>query len=1119
MSRSAAPDDAFEAWRRRAADADILEVALGGIVNAQLRKKSREHVGPCPMCGGGSNEKGRRRAADGFAVNPGKRVFNCRRGCVGGDVIAMVMHTRGVPFNAACELIIGEPPPARDSVISEETRRKSEQLQAEAAERERRRLEDENIYRAREIRTVRDIYDRAHPFAGSSAEIYAGIRGLTFPPAPADRAAPIKCVEAMPYHIDKDTIVHRGPAMVAPIINAKREFQGLHFTYLDLAREKGKLQLEHEGEPVDAKKSRGSKQGNFVALYGAVSPEFLVIGEGIEKAIAVYMALESTGRDLSAAAFWSACDLGNLSGRSAGTVAHPTLKSEKTGRPIKVAGAVPDLAEPAMEIPDSVADLLLLGDSTSDLFTTRLAMARAATRYARPGRTVRIAWAPDGTDFDDLLRQARGDEAANAAALHRIAGVVDSAEPFVDVQPLTGPELRAIGKAELSVQEERVRSAVADGQEEILRSAAEELGSLIPLDAIVEGFATEALFRVAGEVGLVRDIGAKAVQGAIAAGVKLGKKRPRDLSEVRGAAPAALRAPHSERRTPAASDPLVSSATASAAFPADIDPLDSPAPPDIGGESMQTFQTEAYGSNPSAKGGRGKGKPPCAEETEQDRNLRLAFFPLTDLGNAERFRERYRDKLLWHPEKETWLAWNGKRWSTERASEVVKCAEHITVRAIQDEAKAVRQSGRRDVHDPLPGALDHLFEQKRDGTEVLYSDKIARWGRSSEALSKISALSKLGGAYLAVSTKELDADKMKINVNNGTLVISRKPVGDYVNLQAHDPADRITKISPANFDPAAECPEYDKFLSRVHPSYAMRVFLHQWLGLSLTGDVSEQKLVYLYGFGANGKSVLMDTVSYVAGDYGETVPIETFLDSGRARSAGQASPDLAILPGVRMLRTSEAETNSKLAEAMVKLVTGGEPVLARHLNKGFFKFYPQFKLTISGNHKPKISGSDDGIWRRFQLVPFRVQIPKEERDRKLCEKLITEASGILNRLLDGLRDWCDRGLIEPEEVTAATTEYREMSDPLGRFLKACTEASPGDRVQSSTLYAVFEAWCRSAGESAWKQKGFSMAMDERGFKRKHSNGTQFLDIKLIRGVHDFTGDTDGQSNDAGEVGI
>jgi putative DNA primase/helicase len=411
---------------------------------------------------------------------------------------------------------------------------------------------------------------------------------------------------------------------------------------------------------------------------------------------------------------------------------------------------------------------------------------------------------------------------------------------------------------------------------------------------------------------------------------------------------------------------------------------------------------------------------------------------------------------------------------------------------------------------------------------VLYSDKIASWGRVSEALNKLGALSKRGAPYFAIGVEKLDADKMKINVNNGTLVVARRSEGDYVSFKPHDPADLITKVSPVDYLPGAECPEYDKFIARVQPLEAMRVFLHQWLGLSLTGDVSEQKLAFLYGKGSNGKSVLIDAVSFVAGDYGETVPIETFLDQGKSRNAGQATPDLAILPGVRMLRTSEPEKNSRLAEAMIKLVTGGEPIQARHLNRDFFKFYPQFKLTISGNYRPGISGADEGIWRRLRLVPFGVFIPKAERDIRLSEKLRAEASGILNRLLDGLRLWCDKGLIEPEAVTMATAEYRSASDPLGRFLSTCVDDSAGDRVQSSVLYQVFEAWCKSSGESTWKQKGFSMAMEERGYKRLHSNVTWFLDIKLLRYVHDFVDDhgapikitPDGkrpEAKDAGEV--
>ncbi len=607
----------------------------------------------------------------------------------------------------------------------------------------------------------------------------------------------------------------------------------------------------------------------------------------------------------------------------------------------------------------------------------------------------------------------------------------------------------------------------------------------------------------AASIGLIRDDGIRGVRATIDSGFRAGRKQPRDLDELRRSAQ--LRR-GSQPRLAAVSN--------------------SPAPP-LEADGKPRSQTGGTASKTFSGGKGGEARRAALNEDPEARNIRLAFFPLTDLGNAERFCERFRTELRWYPPKETWLAWDGKRWKYNGSHEAVQRAEHDTVRAIQDEAEAVRLSGRRDVPDPKEDASDFAVDVKKDRT-VLYSDKLASWGRTSEGMSRLTALSTLGRAYLAVRTEQLDADLMKINVNNGTLTVapSTDRDEDCISFHPHDPSDLITKISPVNYDPEALSPEYDKFLARVQPSESMRVFLHQWLGLSLTGDVSEQKLAYLYGNGSNGKSVLMDAVSHVAGDYGETVPIETFLDSGKARSAGQASPDLAILPGIRMLRTSEPEKNSKLAEAMVKLVTGGEPILARHLNKGFFKFSPQFKLTISGNHKPKISGADEGIWRRFQLVPFNVQIKKEERDLRLSEKLVAEASGILNRLLDGLRHWRDRGLITPDEVTAATAEYRSMSDPLSRFLTNCIEISVGDRVQSSMLYAVFEAWCRSSGETAWKQKGFSLAMDERGFKRKHSDVTWFMDMKLIRSVHDFV-DSDrpiqstdnGNENDAGDAEI
>lgn len=545
----------------------------------------------------------------------------------------------------------------------------------------------------------------------------------------------------------------------------------------------------------------------------------------------------------------------------------------------------------------------------------------------------------------------------------------------------------------------------------------------------------------------------------------------------------------------AARGPVLSAAADTAAI--------SSVPADTGREAVLASQKKVSRPADFVREQWGGRKPPSTDENDQQRNRRLAFFPLTDLGNVERFFERYRKRLLWCPSL-GWLAWDGKRYSRKDADGEVKRLEHDAVRAIQEEAAAVRASGRSDISNPLQGACDFIFDKKKG---QLYSDKLAAWGRSSENVNRLSAISRRAEPYFSVNVDQLDTDPFKINVNNGTLIIDRCNSSmddrDCIIFKAHDPSDLITKLAPIDFDPKAICPEYDKFLARIQPREQMRRFLHQWGGLCLTGDGSEQKLTFWYGKGGNGKSVLMEAWSAVAGDYSETVPIETFLDQGKARSAGQATPDLAILPGVRMLRTSEPEKGSKLAEALIKLATGGEPIQTRHLNRGFFKFHPQFKLTMSGNYRPTIAGTDEGIWRRVKLVPFAISISKDERDSRLPEKLRRETSGILNRLLDGIRDWCDHGLVEPNDVVKATAEYRSDSDPFGRFAATCIQHDPGGRVQSSVLHSVYDGWCRAIGEKVWTTKGLANAMRERGYQNKQSNVMWWLDIKLVRSRSDF----------------
>ncbi|MBR0855650.1 phage/plasmid primase, P4 family [Bradyrhizobium liaoningense] len=767
--------------------------------------------------------------------------------------------------------------------------------------------------------------------------------------------------------------------------------------------------------------------------------------------------------------------------------------------------------------------------------------------YAWGDEQLDVAIAPPAL-VDLILRRGAFEEKPSGSGIgaRAAAGVKPSAGEGGDGAIAAADDaVRKYGLSALDAELQSVRQAGQGGRNDALNIASLKLAQLVAAGALHESFVRAALEQAAADCGLIRDDGLRAIKATIESGFRKGRTQPRDLNEIRRQAADRQSRPRGRGQgagvtredgrgeDAGAADRMASfgrscSAAGDARPPDDLNPPDSsvaPAPP----PGMNGKPSSQTGAAASSSGGWGAGgeppKPPA--ETPEARNMRLAFFPLTDLGNAERFRERYKERLLWCAAI-GWLTWDGRRWSREGAEELVKIAEHDTVRLIQEEAKALRESGCKDDKDAPRDARDFVFKVDRDGNKTFYSDKVAAWGRSSEAVNKLGALSKRGAPYFAVSIDKLDADKMKINVRNGTLVVAKRAESDYVEFRPHDPADMITKLAPVDYDPKAARPVFDAFLARVQPQAAMRAFLQQWLGVSLTG-ITEQLLAFLYGKGSNGKSVLMDAVSYVAGDYGETVPIETFLDHGKSRGAGQATPDLAILPGVRMLRTSEPEKGAKLAEALVKLVTGGEPIQARHLNRDFFKFYPQFKLTMSGNYRPTISGTDEGIWRRVRLVPFSVTILKEERDIHLGDKLRAEAAGVLNWLLDGLRIWLDKGLQEPDDVVQATAEYRAASDPLGRFLGACVADSLGDRVQSSVLHQVYEAWCKASGENAWKNRGLSLAMQERGYKSKQSNVMWFLDIKLTKSVSDFL-DADGnprrmiddgekETADAGQIEI
>lgn len=366
----------------------------GGYV--KLRRQTGRMVGPCPICGG-------KVTSQRFEILDNGESWVCAVCPDGGDVIRLVQLVEGCDFLGAIERLGGrvQVDPAQAKKLFEE--------------RERKRLAREKTsayYREAERKRLYKTWKGAIGVAGSTVERYLAGRGLQLPPS----CIGLRYLPSAPYWhgevVDSrgnksPRQIHSGPAMLGAFIRPDGTFGGLHFTWL-LADVAGVAKAEiidpAEGEILNSKKMRGSKTGAYISIATTeAEPRRLVIGEGIETVLAVWTAHHLAGRDVSDTAFWAAGDLGNLAGRAKGTIPHPTLK-RPNGRAQTVPDRYPDPDDAGLSIPDSVEELILLGDGDSEQLLTECAMERAARRYARPGRVIRIAFAPPGRDFNDVLQ-------------------------------------------------------------------------------------------------------------------------------------------------------------------------------------------------------------------------------------------------------------------------------------------------------------------------------------------------------------------------------------------------------------------------------------------------------------------------------------------------------------------------------------------------------------------------------------------------------------------------------------------------------------------------------------------------------------------------------------------
>jgi len=324
---------------------------------------------------------------------------------------------------------------------------------------------------------------------------------------------------------------------------------------------------------------------------------------------------------------------------------------------------------------------------------------------------------------------------------------------------------------------------------------------------------------------------------------------------------------------------------------------------------------------------------------------------------------------------------------------------------------------------------------------------------------------------IPASPEELDADPWLLNCESGTIDLRTE------ELREHRREDLITKMAPVEYYPAAAAPTWEAFLERVLPGEKLRRFVQQAAGYSATGSTSEQCMFIHHGPGANGKSTYQETISAALGDYAMPTPTETLL----VKRPGGVPNDVARLKGARYVTASETEEGRRLAESLVKDLTGQDTISARFMWAEWFDFKPTHALHLSTNHKPEIRGTDAAIWRRIRLIPWAVTIPPAEQDRKLPEKLRDELPGILAWIVRGCSAWQREGLEAPEEVRQATRAYRAEMDVLAAFLADCCLRDEDETAFAGELWGAWKRWCEETGEQIGTQKRFGGRLAERGF--------------------------------------
>jgi P4 family phage/plasmid primase-like protien len=433
--------------------------------------------------------------------------------------------------------------------------------------------------------------------------------------------------------------------------------------------------------------------------------------------------------------------------------------------------------------------------------------------------------------------------------------------------------------------------------------------------------------------------------------------------------------------------------------------------------------------------------------------------PLTEYGNAHRLFDTHGERLKYvHDNTQSWMVWDDGAWKVDGNSSVRTLAASLSA--------AIYAEGAGHIND---------------------AEHFARWARKSQEQRTIAATVSLLSdfAQVRIPSAALDADQFVVGFDHAKQVIDLQSG----MTRAAAPSDYVTKsLGVASIGDAGHALRWLQFLDQVFGGDTELIdWLQRFCGDLLTGSTCEHMFLFCFGHGANGKSVFIEVLKHIMGDYSRAIASETLSES--KRQAGGATPDLVALIGARLVLCSETEDNTALSESLVKSLVSGDSMAVRPLYSAPVQFTPNFKLVMAGNHKPVVRGNDNGIWRRVRLLPFGRTFAPEERDPHLVDTLKAEAPHILAWMVAGCIAWQQKSLADtPAAIRRATDDYQADQDLTARWLEECTVRSMHGETASGDLYFSYKAWCLDNGLKPASSATLGRRLSERGYIVRKSHG-------------------------------